>query len=476
MSLLQNALSGPPHRSAAAQKIVRGFLGISILAHCLISLEAAKAQVGDDVAVGTETVSSDFFGVDARAMSMGNTGLALPLNGAALVYNPAGMAGVKRLEFRAGFSHLRSTGISTVLYGAEPSEEHQNINRTRINALSLMFPIPTYRGSMVVGLGIHRVGSYDRTLGRNWVESFENVFYGDSARTLESGSLWKWSGGLAVDISPRISTGFSLHVLSGGDEFRGDGQSSISRFYESPDRYVDTISVFEQSGDINYLGLAGTAGLRWNVSEQVGFGLTVESPTYLAAEETTVLSRYFYEITDTVNSAFFWEKFLAESTTVFIPNYNLTRPLAVGVGACVSMRQFNIAVDLRYMDWTQLGFNYDNPDLDPGLEEDESRILRFIQDEMSDVLSVATGVEYILPQYGLSFRAGYLRDPVPVNARYIEKQRQYVTAGVGFLIDRIMTLDIAYVHGGYELRDDDPGTYNAEYKTRRLFATFGYRI
>jgi hypothetical protein len=59
---------------------------------------------------------------------------------------------------------------------------------------------------------------------------------------------------------------------------------------------------------------------------------------------------------------------------------------------------------------------------------------------------------------------------------FIETQRQYFTLGAGFLIDRVMTIDLAYVHGGYELRDSDPGSSFADYSTRRFFITFAYRI
>jgi long-subunit fatty acid transport protein len=127
---------------------------------------------------------------------------------------------------------------------------------------------------------------------------------------------------------------------------------------------------------------------------------------------------------------------------------------------------------MRYTDWTQMGFSYD----DPAFAVDESDALQFIQDNLKEVVSLQLGGEFLIPEQGLTLRAGYFRDPLPVDGKFIDKERQYFTAGVGLLIDRIMTLDVAYVHGGFKLRDADPGMYTAEYKTRRLYATFGYRI
>lgn len=421
----------------------------SALALCLFTQSpSARAQVFDTQALGQEVLWSDFFGVDARALSMGNTGLALGRDGSALIYNPANLARIKRIEFRAGLSHLRVTNDTRLDLGSVEYDDGRNLSKTRINALSLAVPVPTYRGSLVFGFGVHRINSYDRTFGVTFAET-GNEDAAFRGREIETGGMWKWTAGGAVDISPRLSVGGSLHVLTGNDEYRWD----------SRDATTENVITEDQLIEIDYVGIAATAGVSFTLSPQVSAGMTIETPTLLNAEEHATL-----EI-DTLFSDFIWYD---ESWS----DYSVTRPFVFGFGMAGSFDQANLAADFRYTDWTQMDFDYDSPDLDPA----ENDALRFIQDELTDVLSIQLGAEYLFPENGLTLRAGYFRDPLPVDEKYIEKQRQYFTAGVGFLIDRVMTLDLAYVHGGYELRNDDPGTYNTEYKTRRVFATFGYRI
>lgn len=414
----------------------------------------ASAQVFDTEALGQEVLWSDFFGVDARAIGMGNTGLALGHDGSALIYNPANLASIKRIEMRAGLSHLRLTNDTRLdLGGGTEFTDESDISKTRINALSLAVPVPTYRGSLVFAFGLHRINSYDRAFG----VTFDDLGGNDAAfrgRETETGGMWKWSAGGAVDISPRLSVGASLHLLTGKDEYRWESRDATNPI---------VLTTEDQLIEIDYVGVSAIGGVSFNVSPTLSAGLTIETPTLLDAEETSTLVTSL----DTLTSDFIWD-FVDEGYAA----YNVTRPFVFGFGMAGSFGQANLAADFRYTDWTQMDFDYDNPDLDA----EENDAIRFIQDELSEVVSIQLGGEYLLPEQGLTLRAGYFRDPLPVDDRFIEKQRQYITAGVGFLIDRVMTLDLAYVHGGYELRDDDPGTYNAEYKTRRLFATFGYRI
>lgn len=421
---------------------------LTVLALALLFQAPANAQVFDTQALGQEVLWSDFFGVDARAIGMGNTGLSLSQNGSALIYNPANLASVKRLELRAGFSHLRLANTTRLDLGGPELTDDRDISKTRINAISLAVPAPTYRGSLVFALGLHRINSFDRTFGVTFADAGgqDGAFRG---REIETGGIWKWSAGGAVDISPRLSVGASLHLLTGNDRYRWD----------SRDATTDNVISEDQLIKLDYVGIAATGGVSFNISRSVSAGLTVETPTLLNVDEQATL-----EI-DTLFSDFVW---FDESFS----SYTVTRPFVFGFGGAGTFSRFNLAADFRYTDWTQMDFNYDSPDLDAA----ENATLRFIQDELSDVLSIQLGGEYLFPEQGVSLRAGYFRDPLPVDERFIEKQRQYFTAGLGFLIDRVMTLDLAYVHGGYELRNDDPGTYNAEYKTRRVFATFGYRI
>jgi len=151
-------------------------------------------------------------------------------------------------------------------------------------------------------------------------------------------------------------------------------------------------------------------------------------------------------------------------------NYTLTRPFSFGFGLSGEFNRLTLAGDLHYSDWSQLDIKYDDASLNNTPE------LQFIQDNLKETFGWNLGAEYLFPAQGINLRAGYFVDPLPIDSRFIESQRKYLTLGVGLLIDRVMTLDLAYVYGGYKLRDTDPGNSFAEYRTRRVFVTFGYRI
>ena len=431
------------------RKIVRFSLSAAVVVAAVLTARVAvRAQVFETEALGQEVLWSDFFGVDSRALGMGNTGIALGSDGSALVYNPANLARIKRIELRGGLSHLRLSNDTRYGIDGPDLSDGRSMSRTRINALSVTVPVPTYRGSLVVAFGLHRINSFDRAFGVTYAAT-GNPDFADRGRELETGGVWKWSGGAAVDISPRLSTGLSLHLLTGGDDYR----------WHRDDLTLDDPVSEDQTINISYVGVAATGGISYALSKDVTAGLTIETPTWIAADEKSS-----YEV-DTASSAFTW---VDDATS----SYSITRPFVFGLGLAGTFDRFNLAADMRYTDWTQMGFSYDSPDLDAA----ENATLRFIQDDLKEVVSLQLGGEYLFPEQGLSLRAGYFRDPLPVDSKFIEKERQYFTAGIGLLIDRIMTLDVAYVHGGYKLRDTDPGTYTADYKTRRVYATFGYRI
>jgi len=404
----------------------------------------ASAQSLDSVALFQETLQSDFFGVDARAMGMGNTGLATSHDASAIIYNPASLARVRRIEFRGGLSHLR-TSNHTMGGGFF---DGRDLTKTRINALSLTMPVPAYRGSLVFGFGLHRVNSFDRSTGLLYPPPVG--YSSDRARELETGGIWKWSVAGALDISPRLSVGLSTHLLTGSDAYRWNRVVKG----DSPGQTITE----NQSIDINYAGVSATAGVTYAVSHELTAGLSVETPTWMQAEERHSL------VLDTASSSFEWV--LNDGTA----NYTLTRPFSFGFGLSGEFNRLTLAGDLHYSDWSQLDIKYDDASLNNTPE------LQFIQDNLKETFGWNLGAEYLFPAQGINLRAGYFVDPLPIDSRFIESQRKYLTLGVGLLIDRVMTLDLAYVYGGYKLRDTDPGNSFAEYRTRRVFVTFGYRI
>ena len=74
-------------RMAMSRKSIRQAVTLIAFGLLFTSITSmAHAQVFDTQALGQEVLWSDFFGADARAIGMGNTGLALGHDGSALIY------------------------------------------------------------------------------------------------------------------------------------------------------------------------------------------------------------------------------------------------------------------------------------------------------------------------------------------------------------------------------------------------------
>jgi long-subunit fatty acid transport protein len=241
-------------------------------------------------------------------------------------------------------------------------------------------------------------------------------------------------------------------VLTGKDDYR-----LTSHF--TGDEAAQTVSKYDEI-ETDYVGAAATVGFSYTVSQVVTAGLVVETPTYLQTEQ-------FFDVDTSLDIDL-------ELRDRGISDYSVTRPFSFGFGLTGAFEHLSLTTDLHYTDWSQLDFDYDNAALN------ETPELLFILDNLKEVLSWHFGAEYLFPAQGVNLRAGYFVDPLPVDGQFIESQRKYFTMGAGFLLDRIMTVDLAYVHGGYELRDQwreaGPDVVFADQKTRRLFVTFAYRI
>lgn len=93
-------------------------------------------------------VSIPGLGSNARALGMGNSYISLSDDGSASFFNPAGLGLVKKLEFMGGID-ITSFNNSTKFFN---QITESNSSQTKLNNISLTFPIPTLRGSLVFGL------------------------------------------------------------------------------------------------------------------------------------------------------------------------------------------------------------------------------------------------------------------------------------------------------------------------------------
>ncbi|MCK4385839.1 MAG: outer membrane protein transport protein [candidate division Zixibacteria bacterium] len=423
---------------------------IALLPCCLLffPVSANSQQLG----VVDEATAGNFFGVGARALGMGGAHIAVANDATALVYNPAGLARVKRIEFSGGLTHQRLRNKSGDLNVSYIQLESPGVNfndgrlqsNTRLSSATIVYPVPTYRGSLVLAFGVNRIKSFDKAMKFTFAQD------GSGGVESESGGLYMWSFGAAVDISPNVSVGGALNFFSGTDNYSWlyeSGNGDVHGYYY---KYDDTIKD-------RYSGFNLKLGIRVQPNRYLVIGGTIDSPvTYTIDEDwTQTTDTVFYQPED-------WVHYYDYDS----PEYEISLPFSLGLGIALNFNNLLLAGDLHYTDWTQMEYKR---------LWDMAEANRNIKDSYTDVIRWHVGAEYLFPGTGTRVRAGYYQNPLPYNSTWIKKDRNYFTSGIGFLIDQVMTLDLAWVYGSWELNDFDIELAE-KYTTNQVFLTTAYHF
>jgi long-chain fatty acid transport protein len=413
------------------------------------------AQGGDDGFPIAEISAGNFFGIGARGLGMGGAQIAAGMDGTALVYNPALLARIRRIEILTGMSHdrLSNDGNSYPAWSVpDKAFDGKSKSFTRLNALDVSVPVPTYRGSAVVGFGVNRVMSFDHVFqfGHDW----HMLDYSGTERgsELETGGLYLYSAGGAIDLSPRLSVGGALNLYHGRDNYTWDyylhEQGTLSNQIESEE--------YSQYIESRYTGVSARVGMSANFNHNLLVGVTVESPISFAIDGEFSEDGWSYP-----------DEF----------EYELRHPFSFGAGAALSIDRLLLALDLNYTDWRQMEYTeYANMAV-------ANRLFDLYYRE---TVKLNIGAEYMLPRIGAKLRAGYVYDPIPYADFLVKNDRDFITIGAGFLIDKMMTLDIAFITGSYEYTLPDPSVgpiaglsadaMFEKYSVNRLYVTTAFRL
>jgi long-subunit fatty acid transport protein len=426
-------------------KMMCAALGI-LLAILLLGSADLRAQGDEESApVIDENSAGNTVVVGARGLAMAGSQIAAGMDGTVLVYNPALLARIRRIELLASMSH---EGLSNdenragTGYITNSALDGTSKSFTRLNSLNITVPVPTYRGSAVVAFGVNRSTSFDQVF--RYSRSLQDGSKPETGAEYESGGLYVYSAGGAMDFSPRVSAGVSLNLYHGKDNY------TWARAYIGSD---DQLGSYSEYVSAKYTGVSAKVGVAAVVNEYVSLGAVVESPiSYdIDGDYAGPGPDYTYE-------------------------YELKHPFRFGFGAAMNVSRLQLALDLRYADWRQMEYTqYDLYRIENSLMNTYYR----------EALSFGIGAEYLVPQIGAKIRAGYLYDPLPYAGFLVENDRDYFSFGAGFLIDRVMTLDIAFVTGSYEFARPEPdadGTMNIskaifeKYTVNRLYVTTAFRL
>ncbi len=402
-----------------------------------------------------EASAGNFFGVGARAMGMGGAQIATAEDASALVYNPALLAKIKRIEFSGAMSHQgfkNETGFTGNFQPINSFFQKESITQsnTRFSSANIVLPVPTYRGSLVFALGFNRMKSFDKAFHSMKVDTTTGNILSDRS-VLETGGINMWSLGVAIDLSPTISIGGAVNYWQGDDDYL------LDFYYLNPDEISGYQVWWKDRYLDNYSGWNGKLGLSVQPNKYLSLGAVIDFPTKFSIDWD-----YSY-FSDTLFSN------TNRDTVINNPNnpghYDLYHPYSFGTGAALNFKYVTLAGDIYFTDWSQL-----EPKAREGVEP------KLYKEIYQSVTRWHIGAEVVMPEFSTKFRVGYYVDPIPFKTVYLDTDRRYFTLGAGFLIDQVMTLDIAWNHGFYEFKDGWKNFVKEAYTTDKIFVGLAYRL
>jgi len=172
--------------------------------------------------------------------------------------------------------------------------------------------------------------------------------------------------------------------------------------------------------------------LSMRLNHYLALGLAVETPLIFSVEE----EKSSYRLLDGV---------VIEDDYSYT-EYDIKKPFVFSGGLSAQFNNATLMADFDYTDWSQLEYG-DNIEM----EKENINIRSYYR----DVIRFRLGGEYVFPAAGLSVRrAGYFSDPLPIKSSFVNQNRSGFTFGLGLLVDQVMTIDLAFVHGSYERNSD----------------------
>lgn len=399
-------------------------------------------------------------GVGARAMGMAGAHTAVAEDITALFYNPAGLAQIRRIEVGFGLTHQRDR-TTHGMFGVDGAA---TTNRTGLDHLGFAYPFPTYRGSLVLGLGLFRARSTDLDTERRDIFTSPGppvVTVDDLFLREQRGGVWRLVGGLAVDLHEALSFGASLSYWRG--TLKDDLFLSIQHIHPDPDSTLDFTVRDVSESDLD--GFSFDAGLMgyWGRSGRVG--LVLRSPTWTRiqgdAQRVTV-------------------DYAAGGDTQLEPFFIDDRPRlpwSAALGLSWAPRNLLLSAEARYTAWEEIDLDaeFDPFSVDPGTR------LPTEKEDYTSHLGARAGVEVLVPGLPLRLRGGYAYDPLAYtrilgNPSEYTRQRHLVAAGAGFLVAQTFTLDAAVTFARWERADAGFPEVFEERSERRGFLSGAYRF
>lgn len=438
-------------------------------------------------------------GSNARALGMGNAFNALSDDASASFFNPAGFGLLKKMEFSGGLSFTNYDNTTT-FFG---NQTQDNTTNTSLNRISFALPFPTYQGSLVFGLSYHnskdlssivKFDGFNRgtnskiqsLLGTEIPydlfltdENFNTIINGNlnqSGDILNSGGIDNWTLSGAIEVQKNFFVGGNLTVINGSFESVNDFyEDDTGNFYQGetaagePQTTDFKTFYFNNTLKWDLGGWNAKLGFLYQFEDMARFGATVQFPkTFTVNEEFLVNGSsefgtgQFYEL----DSEYYSDEVA----------YDIVTPFELTGAFAVNLKGIILSAEATFIDYSQLKF--ENPE---GLS---SSYISDVNKEIKDILTTAInynlGAEYTIPAIGLRIRGGFINQPSPFDGDDSDYARKFLTAGLGYLANGTVGIDVAYAYGWWKDLGDNYGSGLSrtfqDVKVHNIMLTTTYRF
>lgn len=414
-------------------------------------------------------------GSNARALGMGNAFNALSDDASAAYFNPAGLGLLRKLEI--------SGGLNILSYKNDTEFFNKNIEATNTNTtfnrISFAFPFPTFQGSLVFGLSYHKskdlssIIKFDgfNSRSNSKIQSLldtdipYNLFLTDdnnvtpidgylnqSGNTLNSGGIDNWILSGAVEVQKNFFVGANLSILSGSFDSNSDYYEDDTRnFYQGetapgvPETADFQTFYFNNTINWDISGWNAKAGFLYQLEDVARFGATVQFP------KTFTIDENYSEIA----SSLFGTGQTYELTYSDKVKYDIKTPFELTGAFAVNFKGIILSAEATWIDYTQLEFDNAEGFTDPQLFISDNN--KNIKDILTSVINYNLGFEYTVPTIGLRLRGGFLTQPSAFKDDKSDFDHKYITAGLGYLANGQIGIDVAYAYGWWKDIGDNYG-------------------
>lgn len=426
--------------------------------HASIAFFAPAAVYSQDVSRSVEIEDLGFslpVNAGARPAGMAGAYVAAGYDIHSLIYNPAGLAQIKRIEISLGLQQER-TDISNVFFGNPTGVDSRNGG---IEAVGVAYPFPTYRGSLVAAFGVYRIYSSFFNIhhsGRNdRTETFDNYLL------QQTGSLYSYNLGFGVDLSPTLSGGVSIFLIDGAVDV-------LTQFDFTEIGSVPKKSIFElDDASVDVDGFGGRVGMQFFVHENLSGGISFATPVWMQLEGDGLTERTTH-LDNSVDS-------FEEAFGIIKDQYLM--PFRVDVGMALDYKSLLFAAEFGYADWTETAIN-----------RKRLRSSYTLETMFREVFDYRLGTEISVPRLPVLLRAGYAYRPYALKylqsdridnnnnglvKATVDHERKQFTLGLGGVIGTVLTVDAAFVHTRGERSID---TMNDKRSSSRFSVSVCYRL